>query len=64
MTGALVCVNFPNVYSKYISGSSGFPPISPQKLSEIPFEKAQELHKTLRSRQFLFTYKQQQNICN
>ena len=55
--GALVCVNFPNhVYSKYISGSSGFPPISPQKLSEIPLEKAQELPKMLRSRQFLFTY--------
>ena len=56
VTGAFVCVSFHNVYSKYISGSSGFPPISPQKLSETPFEKAQELPKTLRSRQFLFTY--------
>ena len=33
-------------------------PAFPQfhKLLEIPFEKAQELPKTLRSRQFLFTY--------
>jgi hypothetical protein len=43
------------VYSKYISGSSAFPPISPQKLSETPFEKPQELPKTLWSRQFLFS---------
>ena len=27
---AFVCVNFHNAYSKYISGSSDFPPISPQ----------------------------------